>query len=858
MTDQTGLSMKEVRERQRKYGKNVIIIKKRGKVLKHLKHIYSEPIYLLLAISALIYFILGETTDGIVMISFVIFVITIDQFQEIRTGKVLKKLKEITSPRVQVIRDGEKQLLLKEELVPGDLVLLEEGVKIPADGHLIACSGLTVDESILTGEANPVLKEVITVSDTEMLRAIQPRNFCYTGTLVCLGTGQMIVDRIGNNTEYGRIAEKLMIIDKNKSLLQCQLGGLAKQCSCFAFVLFILVSAVTFINLSDYILSERLIHSLLAGTVLALSMVPGEFPVILSVYFTMGALRLAKKKTLVRRLSSVETLGAVSVLCMDKTGTITQNCMQVKESYIPEVEGDRFCKVLSLACRRETGDAVEKALLDFGEQLCSYCDNRERGIPSENSEDEVAACSLRKQDYRILKDYPFTNELKAMGQLWEKDNQRILAVKGSPETILAISEISDMERKMMEHKLIEFSAKGCKVIAVADTKFVAAEEYPENLSDCSLCFRGMLALADPPRVAITDGLSACYEAGIRIIMITGDHPITAVSIAEQVGIKNTHQVITGEEIEEASEEQLRELVKDCNIYARVMPLHKMRIVKALKDNGEVVAMTGDGVNDSTALKIADIGIAMGQNGSEVSREAADMILLDDNFNTILDTIKDGRRIYHNIQKTIAYVLAFHIPIALICLIAPLVGIGPGSLLLMPLHIVLLELVMNPTVSISLERQPAEQDIMKKAPRNQKKGLINGQTFVKSFLQGVMIFLASFLLYYSMMNQGYTVETARTSGFIVLVLSSILLVLVNCSEKETIITIIRRLKKEKGIWITNLILVVGLFVLIYSPLHDKFGFAPLSFSKLLISVVLSFAAVVWYDIVKIFRNLLKEI
>ncbi|MDF2906509.1 MAG: cation-translocating P-type ATPase, partial [Herbinix sp.] len=637
MTDQTGLTMKEVREQEKVFGKNVIKIKSRGRILMHLKHICSEPIYLLLAISAFIYFLLGEAADGIVMIFFVVFVVGIDLFQDIRTGNALKKLKEITSPRVEVIRDGEKHLILKEDLVPGDLVLLGEGVKIPADGYLIACSGLSIDESILTGEAIAVWKEAVEKSENREIQDYNRINYCYTGTLVCLGTGRMIVERTGNNTEYGKIADKLISLDKDSSLLQQQLGRLARQCTYFALVLFLLVSVVTFINLSDYIISERLIHSLLAGIVLALSMIPGEFPVILSVYFSMGALRLVKKKALVRRLSCVETLGAVSVLCMDKTGTITRNCMQVREVYIPEVKGQKFCKVLSLACRRETGDAVEKALIDYGEQLCSKCDNRRTRISGEKSLAELIACNFTNHEDRILKDYPFTNEMKAMGQLWQKGERRILAVKGSPEAIIALSDLSDKERRKLEHKLLEYSSKGCKVIAVADAEFEDVEEIPDKLSECILNFRGILALADPPRETISDGLNTCYEAGIRIIMITGDHPVTASSIATQVGIMNTHLVLTGEEIEASSDSELREMVRECNIYARVMPLHKMRVVKALKELGEVVAMTGDGVNDSTALKIADIGIAMGKNGSEVSREAADLILLDDNFNTILDT-----------------------------------------------------------------------------------------------------------------------------------------------------------------------------------------------------------------------------
>jgi P-type Ca2+ transporter type 2C len=849
MTDRTGLSMKEVWEREKKYGKNVIMVKRRRRICMHVKHICSEPIYLLLAISASIYFILGDMMDGIVMISFVIFVIGIDLFQDIRTGNVLKKLKDITSPKVAVIREGKKQFILPEDLVPGDLVLLFEGVRIPADGYLLVCNELCVDESILTGESIPVMKEVRSLRINEMPPDYRRNDYCYSGTLVCRGNGQMIVECTGNATEYGKIAEKLTGIERESSLLQKQLGKLAKQCTYFAFALFVMVGIVTFLNLSDYRISERLIHSLLAGVVLALSMVPGEFPVILSVYFSMGALRLAKKKALLRRMSSVETLGAISVLCMDKTGTITQNSLRVEGAHIPEVNGEKFCKVLSLACQRDTKDAVEKALLEYGELMCSRCNDR--------SEEELIPCSLGEHGYQIRKEYPFTNERKAMGQLWQIGGRSILAVKGSPEAILDRSNLNEKERRSEEFRLAEYTKKGCKVIAVGDAELKGEEDAPEELSDIQLSFRGMLALADPPRAAISDSLTTCYEAGIRIIMITGDHPLTAVSIAEQVGIRNSKKVISGEEIEAASDIELMEMVRECNIYARVMPLHKMRIVKALQELGEVVAMTGDGVNDSTALKIADIGIAMGKNGSEISREAADLILLDDNFNTIMDTIRDGRRIYHNIQKTIAYVLAFHIPIALISLIAPLLGFGPEELLLMPLHIVLLELVMNPTVSVSLERQPSEPNIMSRAPRGRTQELINSRTFLKSLFQGFMIFLASFLLYYSMLIQGYTAATARTCGFVVLVISSMLLVLINCSETETIITIIRRLRKEKLIWLVNLVIVIGLLAAIYTPLHLSFGFSSLSLSDMLISITLSFAAVIWYDIVKIFRRLTKE-
>lgn len=859
MDNRTGLTISQVKEREKIYGRNEISVERKNRIRKQLKNILSEPIYLLLCMSAVIYFILGDGADGIIMIFFVVFVIGIDQFQDIRTGNALKKLKNFTDPKVEVIREGLKQTVSKEELVPGDLVILQEGAMIPADGHLVVSIGLTVDESILTGESAAVSKEAIEETQDQCSKEQESKCKCFSGTMVVLGSGQMIVDCIGNSTEYGKIAENLAGLNPESSLLQRQLQKLAKQCLYFAIVLFILVSLITFLNLNSYRLSERIVHSALSGVVLALSMVPGEFPVILSVFFSMGALRLIKKKALVRRLSSVETLGAVSVLCMDKTGTITENRMQVSETFIAEREEGRFCKILSLASRRDTCDSVEKACLDYGDELCSQCSFKHSQMrPSglKNNSTEVIACSM--EDHRILlKEYPFTNEMKAMGRLWVTEGNRIIAAKGSPEGIMKLCDLTEVQKKELDSKLVKYSKQGYKVIALADTVLADDEDLPENMTECRLSFRGMLALSDPPRSGIANALRTCYRAGMRIVMITGDHPITAASIAKEVGIVNSHQVITGNEIEEASEEQLCNMVKECNIFARVMPHHKMRIVKVLKQNGEVVAMTGDGVNDSIALKMADIGIAMGDRGSEVSREAADLILLDDNFTTILDTIQDGRRIYQNIQKTIAYVLAFHIPIALCCLAAPLLGIEPQELLLMPLHIVLLELVMDPTVSVALERQPAEPDVMNHPPRNPSHNLMDYRSYSKSLLQGVVIFFTSFLLYYGMRQQGHPVELARTCGFSVLVLSSILLVLVNCSDHESIFHTIYRLRSEKAVWLLNLFILIGLCLFIYSPLRLRLGFAPLNLETMLLTVVLSMLCVLWYEVVKIGVRLAKR-
>jgi P-type Ca2+ transporter type 2C len=850
MTLQNGLTMKEVKELQERYGRNEIRNTKKNTIWKKFVHIFSEPIYVLLTCSAIIYYTLGEAVDGAIMIAFVVFVIGIDLFQDIRTGNALKKLKEISTPEICVIREGREGFIPGTELVPGDLMLISEGMKIPADGYLIDAAGLCIDESILTGESLGVWKCVNSKENTEFFR----KDYCYTGTFVIWGTGAMIVEKIGNDTEYGRIADKIAAAPMANSLLQRQMKALAKQCTLLAALLFALVGIFTYLNLSGYIISERIIHSLLAGTVLALSMIPGEFPVILSVFLSMGALRLAKKKALIRHLPAVETLGCVSVLCMDKTGTITQNKMQVTECYIADRQEGKFCKIMSLSCKRGTYDPVETAMLEYGKQLCSNC--CQHSLEPDPDSEEISACSLKGNKAILLKEYPFTNEQKALGQVWQDNGKVVIAAKGSPETILSLCFIPTLQENEIKKRLTDFLERGLRVIAIADRTLREGENIPESLTECRLYFRGIIGLSDPAREGINTYIEACRSAGIRIVMITGDHPVTASAIAKTVGITYFNNVITGDEITRFTDEELKRKVKDCNLYARVLPLHKMRIVKALKENGETVAMTGDGVNDSPAQKMADIGIAMGKQGSEVCREAADLILLDDNFSTILDSIRDGRRIYQNIVKTIGYVFAVHIPIALISLAAPMLGIGPGALLLLPLHIVLLELVMDPTCSVALERLPAEDNVMLKSPRSPMEKLLTGKCLMKSMIQGLMIFVSSFGFYYLLLNRSFPAELARTAGFLVLVLSNIFLVLVNCSDRESLLVIIKKIRRDRGIWLVNLITVMGLILMIYSPLHKILGFTPLSVHFLTIVLLISAVSVLWYELVKLVVRIKK--
>jgi len=676
MTEQQikGLTTLKAKQLQEKFGKNELVGKEKESFLHKIFHVISEPMFLLLIVAAVIYFILGEPKDGAIMLVFVVGIISIEIIQEWKTDKTLNALKDLSAPHITVLRDGIEKVINSADLVPGDIMYIAEGVKVPADGIVLKASTLCVDESSLTGEAEGVWK-IAKDNNEDANTDYWRRDYCYAGTLVTQGTGTILVDKIGATTEYGKIGQDVVSAPDDPTPLQKQTGKLVKLCAGIAAVLFIFVGVVTYFNIPDHVLRDRVIESILSGVTLAMAMIPEEFPVILTVFLSMGAWRLAKTQSLVRKLPSVETLGAVSVLCVDKTGTITMNQMTVRDIWSLTSDTKRVTQIMGMGCKSDAYDPMEKAMI-------SYCE--EQGI-------------TRNTLFggELIKEYAFTDETKMMGHVWKNGDNIVVAAKGSPERILTICKLTTDERKIAENKIIEMSSQGLRVIAIGQMVLNSINDMPDTLMECIWQLCGMVGLADPPRESVKQDIKICTKAGVRVVMITGDNGITASSIAKQINMANSDKIITGDELNKMSDEELREKVKDVNVFSRVVPEHKMRIVKAFKENGEIVAMTGDGVNDAPALKYADIGIAMGKRGSEVSREAADLILLDDNFSTIVDTIKDGRRIYDNIRKAVGYVFTIHIPIAFAALFAPLMGISPGSLLLLPLHVVLLELVIGP-------------------------------------------------------------------------------------------------------------------------------------------------------------------
>lgn len=832
--DYSGLTNEEITLLQQKFGKNELVPEKKSTFFSKLLSIFKEPMFLLLFCTAFLYFILGEPRDGIIMLCFVTFMSGINFFQEWRTDKTLQALKDLSAPRVRVIRNNSVENVDSKELTVGDLMILEEGEKISADGQIIEMFDLGVDESTLTGESDIVWKKT-RLEDSEK-DAHWRKDTCYAGTMVTQGSAIVKVTGIGATTEYGKIGQDIMSVPQQSTPLEKQTRKLIKICAFIGLGMFLMVFLVSLLNnIGDRIhpLIEDFTDSLLSGITLAMAMIPEEFPVILTVFLAMGAWRLARKNSLIRRMPSVETLGAVSVLCVDKTGTLTKNQMTVQETFrYGDFSENDLMYWAALGCETEPYDPMEKAILEYTEGL---------NINRSEIFDKI-----------LLREYSFSSETKMMGHIWQIDGMPALAAKGSPESIMPLCGLDHAEIRKLQIEQEQLAFKGYRVIAVA--KRMNMQSIPGELKDNALELIGFVALADPPRETVPEAVKLCTKAGIRVVMITGDNGITARSIAAKIGIMHSENVITGQELEVMSDEELREKVKVTNIFARVIPRHKMRIVKALKDIGETVAMTGDGVNDAPALKYADIGIAMGKRGTGVAKEAADMILLDDNFTTIVDTVKDGRRIYDNIKKAVGYVFVIHIPIALIALLTPLLHL---PLLLLPIHIVLLELIIDPTCSIVFERQPAEKDIMRRKPRSAKDSLVNPGLLFKSVLQGLAIFAASFGAYALLVNQNWTVEAARTFSLLVLGFSNLFLVYVNQSENRTAFSSFFSLK-DKVVNYVNLGIIVALALVTYLPVGNSIAKTlPLSAGQVLMAVGLAFAATFWWEIVKAVKSVKQK-
>ncbi|MFT8313046.1 MAG: cation-translocating P-type ATPase [Clostridium sp.] len=830
MTDRiNGLTTKEVSTLQEKYGLNELIKNEKPNPLKKFIGVFKEPMFLLLVGASTLYFILGQPREGIVMLAFVISVVSITFIQEWKTEKTMDALKDLTSPQVYTLRNGKKGLIKSSELVPGDIIYIAEGERIPADCQVIEASNFSVDESILTGEAEHVFKVPKELSESS--DDYWKKYMLYAGTLSVFGKCTAIVKFTGFNTEYGKIGKAVSEAKDELTPLQKKMGELVKAIAIAGIILCFTVMLLSFFY------NGNLLNSILSGITLAMALIPEEFPVVLAIFLSLGAFRLAKKNALMRKVSAVETLGSTNVLCVDKTGTITQNRMKVKKVYVNNELQDstaftdkNLSKISILACEKDPYDPMEKAIIENGEKNISL--------------DEL-------YNLELCQKFAFDSKTKRMANIFKLNGSYYVAAKGSPETIIPLCNLSDEEVKKIEEEIDKMASKGLRVLAFAecgnDKLLEKLEEYPLN-------FKGLVGLQDPPKDGVLEAIKICNNAGIRVVMITGDYSKTAVAIGEEIGLKFASKSITGDEIDYMSEQQLCEAVRSCDVFSRVIPEHKMKIIKALKNNGDIVAMTGDGVNDAPALKNADIGIAMGKRGTEVAKEAAHMILLDDNFTTIVESVRDGRRIFDNIRKAIVYIMIIHIPIAALALFAPLFNLPQ---ILLPMHIMLLELIIDPTCSIIFEGESAEPYIMNQPPRSPKEPLLTKGLTKKVIAQGVTMFLAAFLPFHYLVDSGISVEYARSVSLITLIVANVILVLVNRSNTQYLIHIFKEKENKARLFINSISLVI-LACIVYIPiLQSLFKTSAVDLKMLIVAVFIGILSTGWWELVKMYKNRIQK-
>lgn len=836
--DQTGLTPEEAQLRLHEYGPNALSAERSRGPLGIVMGVFREPMFFLLLVGATIYFILGSRVEAGVLLFFVLGVMALTLFQELRAERSLEALKELSAPKARVIRGGEILVIQGTEVVPGDLAMLEEGDNIPADGMVLQSMELFVDESLLTGESVPVSKLPVGIIELPPQEIFRP-DHVYAGSTVVQGRGSVRISKTGDETVYGSIGKALAAMKTAPTPLQRKTGRLVRRLAVVGLALAIVVVVITFLR------GETLLASLLAGIALAMAVIPEEFPVVLTVFMSLGARRLARNNALIRRIPAVETLGSTTVLCVDKTGTLTENRMSVRGLYIHgqlhmaeedlnDPEDRTLLEAGVLASEKEPYDPMERAFLTLAAQ---------RGV----------APAALYTTHELVHEYAFDVQEKMMAHVWQSDHGTQLVAKGSPESLLPLCDIPEKERMAVLQSAEMMAGRGLRVLAFGETDGVATP-YRERFQEYTLRFLGLIGLKDPARAGIAEAVAGAQAAGVRIIMITGDHPATARAIGHEIGLDNHEHVLTGKELDRLTPEELADEVARTSIFARVVPEHKLRIVEALQSLGEIAGMTGDGVNDAPALKKADIGIAMGMRGTEVARQAADMVLLDDNFTTITYSIQDGRRIYDNIRKAMAYILVIHIPIALTALLVPILGL---PLLLLPAYIVLLELLIDPTCSIVFEGQAGEPDIMQRPPREPGEPLVDRSLLLQTISQGLAVLAVVLGVYYYLahgmaLNAGVLDpqgKLARTFSLAVLIFAAIALVIENLSLRDSLITGLKDHSNRARFFVNGLALAALLLVIYLPPLHGLFYTVPLSAMGLATAAGIGFGSVLWWEAVK---------
>jgi Ca2+-transporting ATPase len=832
----TGLSEVEAAEILKKDGYNELPSQKKQSLFSILLNVLKEPMLLLLLATGLIYLFLGEVKDALILLIFVFVVVGITFNQERKTERALDALKNLSSPRALVIRDREQKRIPGREVVKGDILILREGDRVPADGIVLFSMNLLVDESLLTGESLAVRKSECGGSP-QSLEPAQPGGddlpFVYSGTLVIQGTGMAQVTSTGVSTEMGKIGKALETISEEDSLLQKETGLIVKNFAIGGVILCALIVIVYGFTRGDWL------HGLLAGLSLSMALLPEEFSVVLIIFLSMGAWRMSKRNVLVRRMPAIETLGSSTVLCVDKTGTLTLNKMTLSTLYAE----NEYCETDKKECLLQTFHE----LLEFG-YLASQQD------PFDPLEKEIKMSTEKflpdhediHREWKLIREYPLSKSLLAISNVWESNDSHeyVIAAKGAPEAIFGLCHLDETKKEELLTHVQEMANKGLRLLGVAKASF-QKDSLPDRQHDFEFEFIGLLGFADPVRPEVAQSVKECYTAGIRVIMITGDYPGTAQHIARQIGLKDPEKYITGPELSKMSEAELAERIKTTNIFARVVPEQKLIIVNALKLNGEVVAMTGDGVNDAPALKSANIGIAMGERGTDVARESASIVLLNDDFLSIVAAVRLGRRIFDNLKKAIGYIVSVHIPIAGLAMFPVLFNL---PLVLLPAQIAFLELIIDPACSTVFEAEPEEKNIMNRQPRNLKERMFGRKNLTLSLLQGVsmLVGVIAILLYAFYTGKG-EVE-ARTLTFATLVVANLTLIVANLSWSQSML---KTLKSEnKALRYVLVGALSGLLLVLYVPaLRSLFRFSLLHGNDLLIVFLAGTLSIAWLRLLK---------
>lgn len=741
-----GLNSALCNERLQKEGANEFALQTNRTFFKILLDLLKEPMVYLLLGCCLVYFILGDAQEAIMLSAFLVLILALTVTQEAKAEHALEALQKLSSPRAQVLRDGIKKRIGGRDVVREDLLFLNEGDRISADAILLSASHFFVDESLITGESLPVQKNY--AEDV------------FAGTTVNSGQAVAYVTATGIKTEIGEIGKSLKAESNQTTRLEEQTRSLVGKLSLATIILSVVVVVIYSLTRHDWI------QGLLTGLTFTMAVLPNELPAVLTIFFSLGAWRLSQKKILTRKISAVENLGSTTVLCVDKTGTLTMNQMEIQMIYSngmysdttsAKTLGEDFHEPLEfgiLASKRDPFDPMEIAFVKAGEK---YLKNTEH----------------LHFDWDLQKEYPLSNELLSISHAWKPntENDTVVGAKGAPEAILELCHLSPIDEERLKNVADEMAAKGLRVLGVAKAK-TTQNPLPGHQHDFHFQFSGFIGIADPIREGVTEAIKLCHEAGIKILMLTGDHKATALSIAQKINLQEHERVLTGPEMEKLNDSELLEFLKSGRVFSRVMPSQKLRMVRLLKSSGEIVAMTGDGVNDAPALKEAHIGIAMGERGTDVAREASHIVLLKDDFASIVAAIRQGRCIYRNIKNALVYLLAVHIPIAGISLI-PVFAKMP--LVFLPAHIAFLHLIIEPASSVAFEVEPANDEIMKKGPRSPSEPLFKKDLLYRSFSRGFFLLLALSGIYFIALTRNQGDKEARALVFTTLIIANMLLI-----------------------------------------------------------------------------------